>query len=64
MSNNYSEQTTITSGISFSGEAGNRIKFSFGSDIISGNLDMVLYDSAGNEVYSLDRAKALEAVSK
>ena len=57
MSNSYSEQVTTTSDISFSGEAGDRIKFSFKSEIISGDLDMVLYDSAGNEVYTLDRAR-------
>ncbi len=60
MNNSYSEQITTTSDISFSGEAGDRIKFSFKSEIISGDLDMVLYDSAGNEVYTLDRAGALE----
>lgn len=60
MSKSYSEQITTTSDISFSGEAGDRIKFSFKSDIISGNLDMVLYDSVENEVYTLDNAKALE----
>lgn len=60
MSNSYAEQTTTTSDISFSGEAGDRIKFSFRSDIVSGDLDLVLYDSAGKEVYTLDRAKALE----
>ena len=60
MSKSYSEQITTTSDISFSGEAGDRIKFSFKSDIISGNLDMVLYDSVGNEVYTLDSARALE----
>lgn len=60
MSKSYSEQITTTSDISFSGEAGDKIKFSFKSDIISGNLDMVLYDSVGNEVYTLDSAKALE----
>ena len=60
MNNSYSEQITTTSDISFSGKAGDRIKFSFKSEIISGDLDMVLYDSAGNEVYTLDRAGALE----
>lgn len=60
MSNRYSEQTTTTSDISFSVEAGERIKFSFKSKIVSGDLDMVLYDSAGNEVYVLDKAKELE----
>lgn len=33
MSKSYSEQITTTSDISFSGEAGDRIKFSFKSDI-------------------------------
>ena len=60
MSNSYSEQVTTTSDISFSGEAGERIKFSFRSNIVSGDLDMVLYNSLGNEVYTLDKAKALE----
>jgi len=57
---NYSGQITRTSTISFSGEAGDRIKFSFRSDIKSGDLDIILYDSEGNEVYKLDRAKELE----
>lgn len=60
MSNSYSEQVTTTSDISFSGEAGEKIKFSFRSDIVSGDLDLVLYNSFGNEVYTLDGAKALE----
>lgn len=59
MSNKYPEQVTTTSDISFEGEAGNRIKFVFESDVISGNLDMALYDSAGNAVYTLDNAKEL-----
>ena len=46
--------------ISFSGEEGERIKFSFRSNIVNGELNMVLYDSAGNAVYTLDEAKALE----
>ena len=61
MSRSCSEQTTETSDISFSGEAGERIKFSFQSAVENGNLDIVLYDSAGNEVYTLDSAKELEA---
>lgn len=60
ISNSYTEQTTTTSDISFSGEAGSRIKFSSRSDIISGDLDIVLYGSDGNEVYTLDKAKELE----
>ncbi len=59
MSNEYSKQVTTTSDISFAGEAGNRIKFVFESDIISGNLDMTLYDSDGTAVYALDNAKEL-----
>ncbi len=59
MSNEYSKQVTTTSDISFAGEAGNRIKFVFESDVISGNLDMTLYDSDGIAVYTLDNAKEL-----
>ena len=60
MKNSYTEQITTASDISFSGEAGERIKFSFRSNIVNGELNMVLYDSAGNAVYTLDEAKALE----
>lgn len=60
MKNSYTEQITTASDISFSGEAGERIKFSFRSNIVNGELNMVLYDSVGNEVYRLDEAKALE----
>ena len=56
MKNSYTEQITTASDISFSGEA----KFSFRSNIVNGELNMVLYDSVGNEVYRLDEAKALE----
>jgi hypothetical protein len=56
----YSKETTSTSNISFLGTAGDKIKFSFRSNIVSGNLDIILYDSKGNEVYKLDKAKALE----
>lgn len=60
MKNSYTEQITTASDVSFSGEAGERIKFSFRSNIVNGELNMVLYDSVGNEVYRLDEAKALE----
>lgn len=56
----YTEQTTSTSDISFLGEEGGRIKFSFISNIQSGNLDIILCDSEGNVVYELDSARALE----
>ena len=61
MSSRYSEQVTTASDISFTGEAGSRIKFVFKSDVMSGNLDMTLYDAAGNAVYTLDNAKELAA---
>lgn len=60
MNHAYSEPETSVSHISFSGEAGDRIKFSLRSRIESGDVDIVLYDSDGNEVYGLDRATELE----
>lgn len=60
MNHSYSEQTTLNSEISFSGESGDSIKFLFSSNIEHGNLDIVLYDSDGNMVYQLDKAKKLE----
>ena len=60
MHNSYSEQTTTVSDIAFLGDANQRIRFSFRSDIVSGDLDIILSDSAGNEVYMLDQAGALE----
>lgn len=60
INNSYSEQTTTTSDISFSGEAGDRIKFLLKSNVTNGDLDVILYDSSGNEAYTLDNAKELE----
>ena len=60
MRNSYSEQTTTVSDIAFLGDANQKIRFSFRSDIVSGDLDIILSDSAGNEVYILDQAGALE----
>ena len=60
MHNSYSEQTTTVSDIAFLGDANQKIRFSFRSDIVSGDLDIILTDSAGNEVYMLDQAGALE----
>ena len=57
---NYTEYTTSVSDISFVGEEGTRIKFSFRSDIQSGDLNIFLCDSEGDVVYELDRARALE----
>lgn len=56
----FSEPTSNTSNISFSGEINERIKFSFRSDVETGELNIVLYDSNGNIVYELDEARALE----
>lgn len=60
MNGSYTEQTTKTSAISFSGEAGNKIKISLNSNIESGILDVMLFDSKGDLVYRLDNAKKLE----
>ena len=48
------------SDISFYGEAGDKIKFSFASNIEKGKLDITVYDSEGNVIKELDRAKRLE----
>ncbi|MDE7423643.1 MAG: hypothetical protein K2N51_08125 [Lachnospiraceae bacterium] len=60
MNHSYTKETTTTSDISFLGDAGDKIKFSFKSNIENGDLDMFLYNSEGNVVYELDRAKELE----
>ena len=57
----YSEKSTTNSYISISGKTCERIKFSFRSNITSGDLNIVLYNSFGNEVYTLDQATELEA---
>jgi hypothetical protein len=60
MARNYTEPTTSNSSFSFEGETNSRIKFSFQSNVESGNLDIILYDSQDNMVYTLDEAKSLE----
>lgn len=60
MNNKFVEPETSTSNITFTGEAGERIKFSFRSSVEEGELDIVLYDSEGNLVYELDKARELE----
>lgn len=59
MSHSYTEPTTSSSNFSFFGETGEKIKISFASDIKSGELNIVLYDSNENIVYELDKAKEL-----
>lgn len=60
MNHSYTEPTTSSSDFLFSGDAGERIKLSFASDVKSGDLDIVLCDSEGNVVYKLDSAKELQ----
>lgn len=51
---------TSASAVSFSGEAGDRIKLSFTSNIENGDLDINVYHAKGAVVKELDRAKRLE----
>ena len=60
MSKSSAEAKSERSEILFQGEAGEKIKFSFRSNIKSGSLEIVLYDSEGAAIYELDSAKALE----
>lgn len=60
MNHTYGEPETSVSSFSFQGDAGGRIKVSFASDIRSGDLDIILYDSEGKEVWVLGRAKELQ----
>jgi len=60
MTRQFREPATGASSISFAGEANEKIKLSFTSNIEAGKLDIVLYDSGGSVVYELDKAKALE----
>ena len=50
---------TCTSDITFSLQAGQRIRFTFSSDVQSGELELVLYDSDGTMVFVLDHAREL-----
>ena len=60
MNHKLDEPTTSASNISFSGVAGERIKFSFRSNVEAGELDILLFDSKGNLIYELDKARELE----
>lgn len=59
MNHSYPEPTTGSSDVIFNAAAGDNIKFSFESDIESGDLDIILYDSQLNAVYQLDHAASL-----
>lgn len=60
MKHSYDTATTSSSDFSFAGQENTRIKFSFESNIESGNLVITIRDSSGNVVYELDDAKKLE----
>ncbi len=53
------ESVTDRSTISFSAREGDRIRFYFSSNVEKGDLEIILYDSAGNQVEELDQAKEL-----
>lgn len=53
MNLSFAEPTTAKSTFTFLGDEGDRIKFTFKSNVKSGNLDIRLYDSKGNMVFEL-----------
>lgn len=57
---NMKHSTINSTDFSFAGEESERIKFSFESNVESGELVITLRDSSGNVVYELDDAKKLE----
>lgn len=59
MNHSYTESTTSNSNFSFVGGEGEKIKISFASDIKSGDLNILLYDSNNDIIYELDKAKEL-----
>lgn len=56
----FDEPTTNVSNFSFVAEDGDRVKFSFQSDISAGELEIIVCSSNGSVVYVLDHAKSLE----
>lgn len=60
MKHSYDTATTSSSEFSFVGQESEIIKFSFESNVESGDLVITLRDSSGNVVYELDDAKKLE----
>lgn len=60
ISHECTDSHTGINNISFDGEEGDKLKIIFTSEIENGMLDIVLYDSSGNEVYRLDKAKKLK----
>lgn len=60
MARNFHECATGSASICFAGELNRKVKLSFASNIEAGELEAFVYDSKGNVVYELDKAKALE----
>ncbi len=60
MSLSVDEKTTSSNSITFKASKNDKLKFSFKSNINSGDLEVVLYNSNKEQVYSLDQAKELE----
>lgn len=60
MKYSYDTATTSSSDFSFAGQENEKIKFSFESNVESGDLVITLRDSSGNVIYELDDAKRLE----
>ena len=54
-----SEPASDTSTISFLAEEGDQIRLYFASEIERGDLEIIVYDSAGDLVENLDKAKEL-----
>ena len=57
---NYFNPETGSADISFTAQEGAKIKFSYASNVESGELAIMLYDSESNAVYELDDAKESE----
>ncbi len=62
ISRNVSELSSSTSMVSFTAEAGDKIKLSFSSEIEKGTLGITLCDSKGNVIKELEQAKELESI--
>lgn len=60
MNHTYAASETSTSHISFLGEAGDRVKLSFASNIKHGSLNITISDSKGTVITELAQATELE----
>lgn len=59
MSNSFSSPETTTQSFLFSGKECDTVKIVFSSDVKSGELNISIFDSKGNTVKTLDKAKEL-----